>query len=106
MAKYLGEEQIDCSTTLPFCSYSQAEWICDWIERYKGIDGEHHKHWLLDQIVRISCGQKVQVFKATWDDGVVEYRPRLSPDTPGAYVVWVRNYEQGGMYEYTVGTSP
>jgi hypothetical protein len=52
------------------------------IERYGGIDGAHHKQWVLDQVVRILTGRKykawVKEMKAgddgpetySWDEGI------------------------------------
>lgn len=47
----------------------------DMITRFGGIDGDHHKSWVLDQIVRILCG------------------------TAEAYQAWVRNYEGDRVYD-------
>ena len=52
------------------------------IEQFGGFDGEHHKQWLLDQIVRVLTGEKytewVTEHKAgedgpdtyLWDEGI------------------------------------
>lgn len=51
----------------------------DFIERYGGIDGAHHKQWVLDQLVLI-----------------------LAPDYEG----WVSDYEECGEYEWDRGIAP
>lgn len=55
----------------------------DLIEEWGGIDGGHHKQWLLDQLVR-----------------------ELSPD----YEQWVKDYESGEdgphTYEWDKGIAP
>ena len=43
------------------------------IEQYGGIDGGHHKQWVLDQVVRIALGDKypqwvIDMEKANPDD--------------------------------------
>lgn len=52
------------------------------IERFGGIDGEHHKQWVLDQIARVLTGNRyprwVVEMKAgedgpntySWDEGI------------------------------------
>ncbi len=51
------------------------------IRRYGGIDGEHHKTWVIDQVVRILTGPGYAKFVAescagedgptyTWDVGI------------------------------------
>jgi hypothetical protein len=56
------------------------------IERYGGIDGEHHKTWVLDQAVRSLLG------------------------TPEAYAEWVRQMNAGkdgaNTYEWDIGIPP
>ena len=54
------------------------------IGQYGGIDGGHHKQWILDQVVRVLVG--------------------------GAYSEWVRNQESGecgpDTYEWDEGIAP
>lgn len=47
---------------------------------YGGIDGEHHKQWALDQILRKLTGDR--------------------------YTEIVTLYEQGGLFEWDVGIAP
>jgi hypothetical protein len=57
------------------------------IEKYGGIDGEHHKQWVLDQIARILCGTKaayeewVEDMK-NWNEQDEEYEYDWSEGTP------------------------
>lgn len=39
------------------------------IYRYAGIDGEHHKQWLLDQVVRELTGENYAQWIAEWEAG-------------------------------------
>ena len=41
----------------------------DLIAEYGGIDGGHHKQWLLDQVVRILAGEKYEDWVGEWEDG-------------------------------------
>ncbi len=56
------------------------------IESYGGIDGSHHKQWILDQIVRIICHSK------------------------NDYYLWLQLYEEGedgpNTYEWDTGIAP
>jgi hypothetical protein len=36
----------------------QKEDVLELIHTYAGVDGAHHKQWLLDQIVRVLCGSE------------------------------------------------
>jgi hypothetical protein len=54
------------------------------IRQYGGIDGAHHKQWLLDQLVRLLARQ--------------------------GYDVWVKQYKKGedgpDTYEWDIGIAP
>ena len=41
----------------------------DLIGEYGGIDGGHHKQWLLDQVARILAGDKYKDWVGEWEDG-------------------------------------
>lgn len=49
------------------------------IDEYGGVDGAHHKQWLLDQIVRTLCD---------------------------SYENWVKNYNREEMGEWDIGIAP
>ena len=48
----------------------EKEQILDLISRYGGIDGAHHKQWLLDEIVRIITGDQYDKWVAEFQDGI------------------------------------
>lgn len=39
------------------------------IEQYGGIDGDHHKAWVIDQIARVLCGDDYEEWVANMKDG-------------------------------------
>lgn len=79
-----------------------------------GIDGSHHKTWVLDQMSRILKGTLVIVEVAKWDDGLTEYRYWTGEPTQ-EYKDWVaqcrgkwiesEDYE-GWEYDYDEGIAP
>lgn len=75
---------------------------------YGGIDGSHHKDWLLDQVARILNGAPVTVYKAMWEDGTVEYRPEVGESSQ--YHEWVASVKDGedgpDTYPYSEGIAP
>ena len=78
------------------------------ITMYGGIDGSHHKDWVLDQAVRILHGAPITVKEAKWDDGTTELRYTVG--TSEAYEQYVHNYqyEDGDelVYDYSTGIAP
>lgn len=52
------------------------------IDSYGGIGGEHHKTWVIDQVVRTLCG------------------------TEEVYKKWVQDYTVDGAYEWDEGIAP
>lgn len=63
------------------------------IECYGGIDGAHHKSWVIDQVARILCGTPVLVTMYHYEDELGEFshtEHRFSTDTPSEqYNQWV-----------------
>jgi len=47
----------------------QKQRALDLIAQYGGIDGGHHKQWLLDQTVRILAGDNYDDWVGEWQDG-------------------------------------
>ena len=43
--------------------------IIDIIYQYGGIDGEHHKQWVIDQIVRVINGENYTGWVADYKNG-------------------------------------
>lgn len=100
MRKYLGEEVLDVHKTV-YAMYTPQDWVLVWIKKYGGIDGGHHKDWLLDQIVRILNGTKVNICVAKWDDGTEELRATLD-EPSNEYKTWVLTLGD----EYNIGIAP
>jgi len=73
VTNYLGEEILPIEHT-PFAKFGSVEWALEYIQRYGGGDGGHHKTWVLDQVARILHGTAVVVKKASWKNGEIEWR--------------------------------
>ena len=101
--KYLGE--VDVSDQYPM---TRTEAVMHFLEMYGGIDGAHHKDWVLDQIARALKGAPVIVKQAAWEDGTTELR-RTFGDCP-EYENWVSEMKAGedgpDTYDYDPGVSP
>lgn len=108
MKRYLGETQIDVSKT-KYKDYSPSDWAMLFIEMYSGIDGSHHKDWIIDQVARILKGTKVIIKIAEWENGHKEERFTLG-DPPEQYWKWVEDMKDGEdgpeTYEYDFGIAP
>ena len=105
MKNYLGEVDITNKVT-KYTLYSKKQWVMLWIEMYSGIDGSHHKKWLIDQIVRILKGAPVIIKLAKWDDGTKEERFSLG-EPPSEYWQWVTEMKDGAeTCGYDFGIAP
>lgn len=111
MRNYLGEIDVSKDPVLnPFYGAGREEYALIFIGMYGGIDGSHHKDWVLDQVVRILNGTRVIVTLAQWDDGHRELRFKL--DEPSEqYNKWVENLvtdENGDIHLdcYSTGIAP
>lgn len=108
MENYLGEKIVDMHTT-KYALYSQSDFAMMWIEKYTGIDGSHHKDWLLDQVTRILKGTKVIIKIAKWGNGYEEERFELD-DPSNEYLDWVKEVKNGedgeNTYDYDCGIAP
>ena len=75
---------------------------------YGGIDGAHHKDWVLDQVARILNGAPIIVEEARWENGHKELR--YSVGESEQYHKWVRDLKDGEdgpeSYGYDVGIAP
>lgn len=100
MSKFLGEEILDIKET-PFRDFDEKNWSLYFIERYGGIDGDHHKLWVMDQIARINLGTLVIIKQAKWANGGIEYRVNLG-DPSDAYLSWVEEFKG----DYDAGSPP
>lgn len=113
MRNYLGQFSVDIKDT-PFAHYTSVDWAMHFNQSFGGIDGSHHKSWVLDQMSRILKGTPVIVELAKWDDGLEEYRYWTGEPTQ-QYHDWVKlcqgdwvkaeNYE-GWEYGYDEGIAP
>ena len=101
--EYLGETDVTDQYNL-----SKKEIALKYLEMYKGIDGGHHKEWLLDQIARILHGASVTIKEAKWEDGYTEIRYKVG--TCDDYENWVQKMKAGedgpDTYFYSEGVAP
>lgn len=109
MSKYLGTKPFDITKT-EYNNFTPSDWALYFIERYGQIDGNHHKQWVLDQVVRILKGNKVIVELHHWDDSEEEFRAHLDETPTKEYLEWVENYKMGDdgpeTYWYDEGIAP
>lgn len=108
MKGYLGETRLEISET-KYKDYTPCDWAMLWIGMYSGIDGAHHKDWLIDQVARILQGTKVIVKLAKWENGNQEERFCLD-EPPSKYWKWVEEMKAGengaDTYSYDFGIAP
>jgi len=108
MEGYLGETRLNVCET-PYADYNIQDWIMLWIEMYGGIEGSHHKAWLIDQIARLLKSTGIVVKLAKWENGQKEYRLSLS-DPSEEYRNWVCEMKAGedgpDTYAYDYGIAP
>lgn len=108
MKGYLGETKLELSET-QYKDYTPNDWVMMWIVMYSGIDGAHHKDWLIDQIARILQGTKIIVTLAKWENGHQEERFTLD-EPPSDYWKWVEEMKDGedgaDTYAYDFGIAP
>lgn len=102
MTGYLGKFPIECKK-------SKDEWALYFIGFYGGIDGDHHKAWVLDQVARILHGTEVIAEEAKWDNGESEIRVHTGKPT-AEYLLWVKEMKNGeygpDSYDYDEGIAP
>jgi hypothetical protein len=48
---------------------AQIYYVLNLIFDYGGIDGEHHKQWVLDQVIRTLTGDKYELWVKEHNDG-------------------------------------
>lgn len=105
---YLGETCVKQKDT-PFNGYFPADWALKFVYFYGGVDGDHHKTWVLDQVARILNGTPVIMSIAKWDDGQEEYRFETGKPSQ-KYFDWVTELRDGEdgpeTYSYDVGIAP
>lgn len=111
MEGYQGETPIVVSECPKHSKFTQSDWALLFIRKYGGIDGAHHKSWVLDQVSRILCGTPVIVTQASWANGETEFRYQVAEPT-AQYWTW-RDALQGATdvdgnreYSYEEGIAP
>lgn len=93
-----------------FAAQRQA-WIdkaLDFVDRYGGIDGSHHKQWVLDQVVRALTGTPELTLSAVDSNGkTYVYEAQGSCEE---YERWVTEHRAGDdgpdTYDWDAGTPP
>ena len=104
MYGYLGETAVNVKDT-EFKNYTPADWALYFIQKYSGIDGTHHKDWVLDQVARILTGSEIIIKEAKWENGQKEYRVILHKPSR-KYKDWVAEITKDGEYTYELGIAP
>lgn len=107
MQGYLGEFPVVIARS-PFAGWDPARWALHFVEMYGGIDGAHHKQWLIDHVARILLGAPIRVTQARWEGGHAEYRFEVGPCK--AYTKWVAEMKDGedgpDTYSWDAGIAP
>ncbi|KKK73178.1 hypothetical protein LCGC14_2896440 [marine sediment metagenome] len=104
MEGYLGEEELESYAGTPYEGFGPKDWALEHLEQYGGIDGEHHKIWVIDQCIRILKGTPVKLRLARWENGLKEYR--FSTGNPSdEYTEWVKELKAEG-YRHDEGIAP
>lgn len=107
MNGYLGEVDV-AQEDSAFAKFTRNDWALYIVRCYGGIDGDHHKQWVLDQVARILNGAPVLIRQARWKNGHAEYR--ISVGTCDAYDAWVKAQKDGedgpDTYSWTGGIAP
>lgn len=105
---YLGEFDVLIQES-PFAYYTPKDWALEFVGRYGGIDGEHHKLWVLDQVARVLLGTPVIVKVARWTDHADDFRFWTGVPSNN-YLDWVKDLKDGedgpDSYGYDVGICP
>lgn len=99
---YIGSREVALEDS-PFKDYSPIDFAMYYIERYGGIDGGHHKTWVLDQAARALKGSPVKVSIREWTDHPAEYDLELGASQE--YLDWVQEMkgewdEESECFEY------
>ena len=65
MEGYLGKERLSSYEGTPYAGFTPTNWALTYVSTYGGIDGGHHKMWVIDQMVRALTGCPMVKKKAT-----------------------------------------
>lgn len=105
---YLGQFPVDLDST-EFKGFTPSDWALRFIQDYGGIDGEHHKDWVLDQVARVLNGTPVLVEEAKWSNGETHLR-YMTGNPSKQYHDWVAMVKSGedgpDTYSYEEGIAP
>jgi hypothetical protein len=96
---YLGEFPLGERTDDPL------DYAMVFIEKYGASEGDHHKAWVIDQVVRILKGTPVIVTEARWTDHDPEVRYRTG-EPSAEYLVWVAEMREEDEEDWSDGTAP
>lgn len=81
--------------------------VLDLITEFGGIDGEHHKQWVLDQIVRLLTDCPMVPMEGISNGLTFQYEVRGKSDE---YKKWIRDYCNGEdgpeTYSWDEGIAP
>lgn len=105
MKGYLGEFDVSDEEGEDYDPIEMALYI---MEENVGIDGGHHKAWVLDQVARVLHKSPVRHIERRWDNGLVDHRYDVEDNE--AYHEWVRKVKDGedgpDTYSYDEGIAP
>lgn len=115
MKGYLGKTPVIDLTGTPYEGYGPKEWALLYIGGYGGIDGGHHKMWVLDQVSRILHGTPIILSLAKWDgeEGKLEEYRFTTGEPSKEYLEWVElmkgdydEEEEDYEYDWDCGRAP
>ncbi len=106
---YLGETEVDLTRHPIYSTYKPRDWALLLIGMYGGIDGSHHKSWVLDQVSRLLHGAPIVAMEARWSNGHCEMRFIVGEPTM-EYHAWVADIKSGEdgteTHGYQTGIAP
>ncbi len=102
MNGYLGEFEPDVEH--PYIDNTPSDWALEYIIRYGGIDGAHHKDWVMDQVARILKGTPIILKVARWSNGLEEYR--FTTGEPSKEYLTMIEEAVDDDYDWNVGIAP
>lgn len=108
---YLGEKSLKLEDS-PMKDWTRVDIAMNFVERYGGIDGDHHKAWVLDQVARALKGAPIIDLRiASWSTGETNLRWELGSSTE--YELWVVDMlgeydpeKETYEYRYDTGIAP
>lgn len=92
MKGYLGETVLESYDGTAYEGFTEKAWAIEYLRLYGSIDGDHHKQWVMDQVIRILKGTPVILKIAKWANGHSEYRFNTGEPSK-KYLKWVEDNE-------------